>query len=121
MSTDVPAGGKDDPPGKLTLRVAAYVLACDGKVMHADLLAFLRPLVPNPDGMRRGKESRLARWTRQATVPLRKDGAIVRIGDCWYAPRLADLAAWLADGHEHREDAGMAYDPELPGDAAAAA
>ncbi len=54
------------------------------------------------------------RMVAEAMRPLAHAGVALRHEDTWFAPNLADLAAWVADGAEYREDSGTAVNPELP-------
>lgn len=96
------------PPRQATLRLAGVLLQSAGLIADAELRAFALTLT-------HGKPSRspgdfLAKIVR----PLLDDEVVVRRGDTWYAPSMADLAAWVADGWEAREAAGYLDDPDVP-------
>lgn len=94
------------PPQRLTLALAALVLAHGGVVKHRLMVDIAERWAV---GRRTPNE-----WVHKGTRGLRADGVLVRHGDTWYAPSLADLGAWVADGLAAREDAGYHDDPVVP-------
>lgn len=93
-------------PSRLTLRLAAVLLSHGGEMTLQTAMD-----VANDCSTGYRKPSRRV---SEALRPLRNDDVIVRIGDVFYAPNLADLAAWTADGFAYREDAGHAVTPRIP-------
>ncbi len=97
---------KRQAPQWLTVRAGAMLLAMGGRAPHAVMAAMAEQHV-------NGSRSATRRM-QLAMKPLRDAGVAVRHEDTWYAPNLADLAAWVADAFEYREDLGCGNDPELP-------
>jgi hypothetical protein len=103
MSVDVEVA----PAGKInffTLRLAAAVIAGNG-VLTLDAACAIAA-----DARGRRPVMRV----REALRPLIELDVLVRVDDSWYASNMADLAAWLADAVEAREDAGMLVNPTIP-------
>lgn len=103
-------------PDRLTLVLAAFLLAHGGVLEKVTAKGYIR--------MSRKVDCEqwpLRRLVGMAIRPLLDDGLVESVGDVWYVPDLTDLAAWLADGHEAREDAGMKVEPGIPAQRAAAA
>ncbi len=100
-------------PQWLTVRAGALLLSLGGRAPH-DLMVEIAAQYCA------GTRSPTQRM-QVAMKPLRDAGVAVRHEDTWYAPSLADLAAWVADAFEYREELGCADDPELPAALRAAA
>lgn len=106
VTVDLENGPAAKAPGRLTLKLAAALLFHGGRFPHADAVAVA-------EAVRTGNRS-LHRMVADAMRPLMADGVVVRRDDTWYAPSLADLGAWLADGLDYRDRAGLADDPAVP-------
>ncbi len=93
-------------PSRLTMRLAAALLMDEG-VMRASKAR------SRAESWRTGDRSRSrgAELAREAMQPLVDDGLVVLAGGDWVAADLGDLAAWIADGMEAREDAGVQVIP----------
>lgn len=85
------------------VRVAAYLIACDGYADLADLRAFLRRHGRADRPLRKPKlehgssGSSLGALLQRDLRPLRELGLIVREGDGYSVRHIGDLADWLAD------------------------
>lgn len=88
-------------PGKLSIKMAALLVAADGVVENEDLIDMAEwfgvegslPLRRNGSG----SGSRAANAVYRAMRPIRNAGLAVREGNTWKAANLVELAAWLAD------------------------
>lgn len=105
-TVDLESGAAKAAPSRITLRLGALLLAHWGELPQARAVEFA-------ETVRSGGRS-ATRMVADGMRPLVHDGVAVRRGDTWYAPSLADLGAWIADGFEYREDADMAENPVLP-------
>jgi hypothetical protein len=94
---------------KVTLEAGALLLAHGGLLPNDDLARFL---LRNKE-VAEGEEKPMSQ-AGKIMRPLRLAGLTARIGGMWHAPSLADLAAWIADGYEERDDAGCGNDPPAP-------
>lgn len=105
-TVDLENGPAKEAPARLTLRLAALVLSNGGGLPHEIVLAYA-------EHVRTGAK-KPAKMVSDAMRPLVRDGVIVRHEGDWCAPNLADLAAWIADGYEYREQAGHLDSPSVP-------
>jgi hypothetical protein len=96
---------KDWAPNMLTLRLGSMLLANGGRMPDGMATA----LVPR-------SLSRPGQRVVEALQPLIDDDVAFHADGAWYAINSADLAAWIADGYEAREDAGLDTGAPRPGD-----
>lgn len=99
-------------PTRLTLRLAAALL------MEEGVLSFRAAKRRASSVLTGNRDAALV--VNQSFRPLVDDKVVERIGDYWYAHNLGDLAAWIADGAEAREAAGIQINPPIPGQRTAA-
>ena len=97
-------GGRRPPRHQRTrIRIAAYLIACDGAVTLADLRGLLAyhgysDRTRRPARLTHGSAgSSLGRVIADAMRPLREMELVVREGEGYTVPDLGELADWLAD------------------------
>lgn len=102
-------------PGWLTppmsTRFAGLLIAYDGRVPHSALRALAVHHGYTGSARRADRAgsrgSVIAAVVQHAMAPLRRLNVADRHGDEWQVTNLADLAAWLADEMEERDDLGL--------------
>jgi hypothetical protein len=114
MSVETPSRSTMKPPPRLTLSLAALLLSHDGVLRGSQAATYARKVREESNTRRMPRE-----MVTDAMRPLVRDNVVVRVGEDWYAPDLADLAAWIADGFDARDDAGVLDNPAIPGQRAA--
>lgn len=97
-----------DTPSRLTLRLAALLMFNGGRVPDEEMLQAAAAV---SNGQRRSLPSALMKAMRPL---IDLNVAVLADDDVWYAPSLPDLAAWVADGYEAREDDGKTDGVPVP-------